>query len=64
MISVMVMVKDGIRSETFGLEFNDLGPEELSQVEDIAQELVSRVNRIATIRAAKARRAEEGPKRA
>lgn len=56
----MVMVKDGVRNETFGLELPDLGPEELAMVEDVAQELVARVQRLANIRAAKARRAEGG----
>lgn len=60
MITVMVMVKDGVRNETFGLELPDLGPEELAMVEDVAQELVARVQRLANIRAAKARRAEGG----
>lgn len=60
MISVVLMVKDGVRSETFGLELNDLGPEELAMVEDLSQELVARVQRLASLRAAKARRAEGG----
>lgn len=62
MITVMFMVKDGVRNETFGLELTELGPEELALVEDLAHELVARVQRLATIRAAKARRADDaGP---
>lgn len=58
MINVVVMVKDGVRSETFGLELPDLGVEELALVEDLAHELVERVQRLAKIRAAKARRTD------
>lgn len=58
MVNVIVMVKDGVRSETFGLELPDLGPEELAMVEELSHELIERVQRIAKIRAAKARRVD------
>lgn len=60
MIKVIVMVQDGIRSETFGLDLAELGPEELAMVEDLALELRARVDRLAKIRAAKARKSSEG----
>ncbi len=54
MIQVVVMVKEGGRSETFGLEVDSLGPEEMAAMEDLSHELTQRIQAIASRRAHKA----------
>lgn len=60
MISVVVMLKGGVRSETVGLELPELGPDELAQVDDLFHEIRARIDRVAQIRAAKAKKAGGG----
>lgn len=58
MIQVTIAIKDGVHTRGDVLELEELGPEELARVDELIHELRDHLDRIARVRAAKARARE------
>lgn len=59
-IKVSIAVQHGSRTQAEILEFEELGPEELAQIENLCHETLAICQRVAAVRQAKAEKGARG----